>query len=420
MFLQRHSLVSSTASSVGSDSDKWRWPENLPEALGEILALKQRALEKTAQAEARKKAAAAALEREQLRRNLAAEERDKLRNMKSENQQAAYDEEEKRLFSEAYLARTSAREQRMGTNDLARMLDRWRGLSSLRLQRYPDTIRAAVCQSNLACILHEFYSDNIHAGLESLDLIRAAASTVMNYLDTLGFGFGPLVIRDKEIDFSFTPEEETTDKDANAEIDPSESTKPEPVTPLGTAPFLLVILLNYIANLRHLDNTFELGKVHNVKLAVEALEDRLTTRERDKLHLERTFEGVLVLTFGDIRYVLENVMEEMRLERQLAEEEAQRVLAEAQRALEKEQAEEAERRRLEEERLARLKAAEDEKKRRPVCLSTFCLNSLELDSMTTSLLISTRITYQPDLTMSEYVCVVLRLDQRNKKTPNEP
>ena len=77
---------------------------------------------------ARKKAASAALERERLRRGLDANARQRLKNLKSENMQVidsenactcplgythsqiARDEEEKKLFSEAYVALAEARE----------------------------------------------------------------------------------------------------------------------------------------------------------------------------------------------------------------------------------------------------------------------------------------------------------------------
>lgn len=158
----------------------------LPPGLGEASAARQKAQDKYERAMQRKNAAMNAIERERLRRDLDEEEKARRREWELANVQLARDEEEKDLFGEAYSALVGAREEKLSIQDVEEILGLWKELLRIREERYPDTLKLAVCQNDVACVLMEVGSRKPVWIAEALSLFRQCVHITMIYLqDTL-------------------------------------------------------------------------------------------------------------------------------------------------------------------------------------------------------------------------------------------
>ncbi|CAE7773289.1 unnamed protein product, partial [Symbiodinium microadriaticum] len=111
----------------------------LPQGFGEASAARQKAHDK-------------------LRRDLDEEAKARRREWELANVQLARDEEEKTLFGEAYSALVGAREGKQSTQELEAIAAMWRNLHTIRDERYPGTLKLAVCQNDVACVLMEIGS----------------------------------------------------------------------------------------------------------------------------------------------------------------------------------------------------------------------------------------------------------------------
>ena len=154
----------------------------LPPGLGEASAARQRGRDKYERAMQRKNAAMNAIERERLRRDLDEEAKARRREWELANVQLARDEEEKGLFGEAYSALVGAREEKLSLKDLEEIAGAWRHLCSLREERYPDTLRLAVCQNDVACVLMEIGSKKPLWVAEALGHFRECADIVLAHI----------------------------------------------------------------------------------------------------------------------------------------------------------------------------------------------------------------------------------------------
>jgi hypothetical protein len=154
----------------------------LPPGLGEASAARQKAQDKYERAMQRKNAAMNAIERERLRRDLDEEEKAKRRQWELANVQIVRDEEEKTLFGEAYSALVSAREEKLSHQEIEETIALWKHLQNLRDDRYPDTLKLAVCQNDVACVLMEIGSHKPMWIAEALSLFRESTKITMNYI----------------------------------------------------------------------------------------------------------------------------------------------------------------------------------------------------------------------------------------------
>jgi hypothetical protein len=165
--------------------DGMDWLQYLPEGLGEQCAVKQKESEKYERAMQRKNAALNAIERERLRRDLDEEEREKRRLWEIANAQLARDEEEKTLFEELYSLLLESREERLPSQEIDEMILAWKRLLQKRETRYPNTMKVAVCQNDLACVIFEVCGDHPILRAEAVSYLRSSAEISMRRLEAI-------------------------------------------------------------------------------------------------------------------------------------------------------------------------------------------------------------------------------------------
>jgi hypothetical protein len=161
------------------------WLHYLPPGLGEPSAARQTANDKYERAMRRKNAAMNAIERERLRRELDEEAREKRRQWETANQQLFRDEEEKKMFVEAYAALIGAREATLTPKDVEEILTMWRNIVQVRRDRYPATMKLVVILNDLACVLFELCGNEPLAIAEAVAHLREASSLVMEYVQDM-------------------------------------------------------------------------------------------------------------------------------------------------------------------------------------------------------------------------------------------
>jgi hypothetical protein len=165
--------------------DGMDWLHYLPEGMGELSTVKQKESDKYERAMQRKNAALNAIERERLRRDLDEEEREKRRLWEIANAQLARDEEEKGLFEELYSLLLESREERLPSQEVDEMITAWKRLLQKREARYPNSMKVAVCQNDLACVIFEVCGDHPILRAEAVSYLRSSAEISMKRLEAI-------------------------------------------------------------------------------------------------------------------------------------------------------------------------------------------------------------------------------------------
>jgi len=351
------------------------WVQYLPKGLGEASIPRQLKEDKMHRAAQRKSAALAAMERERMRRDPNGEEREVKRKEKAAKVQKKRDDEEAQLFSNAFEALSFAREERKSTAEIAAMTRQWEKLAQIKTSRYPDTLRAAACLNNLACVLNEFYGPSHFKGKEAVTKQEIAVGIVMVVLKSYKTASGASkardgVVGDEEEDIEgeahralpvFVQRESEKPPDPGEELDvllerdslglgsttdtrvaaavAAEAAAIDAGRDIVTLPDdvlvpMVVILQNFISLIRDAANNFLLKSSVSVTDTICALYDTLNNDERARLQkgLSRNVENMSVFAYGDLGMQLamtvgehnaaEHDMEEKRRLKQLADEEA--------------------------------------------------------------------------------------------------
>lgn len=259
----------------------------LPAGKGELSVIQQILHDKMTRAVARKTAALKAIERERMRRDLDAVERERRRKWEQENAQLLRDEEEKSKFVEAYSALMAAREANVRWQDIGNVIDLWRGLLQLRESRYAKSLKVAGCQTNLACLLMEYFSHIPVRVNEAVTLFRSCALIVYHIVTQ------KLEEYEKERMIKGAEELDATD---DASLVRKHFAPNSPAA-------LAVCLINYITILRVTKNEAEMAEdfCTKVKLLFNDLYQQCTDKERSNMHAERSLELLSVFPFGDIK-----------------------------------------------------------------------------------------------------------------------
>jgi len=267
----------------------------LPRAAGEASLRRFRREDRVRRATERKKAAFAAMERERARRNMTDEEKARQKQLKQEKAQAKRDDEEKLLFNEGYIALVGAREERKGEATIRKMIDAWRRLAMMRDQRYPNTLKAALCCNNYAVVLKEF--SHIEPSFISESVTWAIK--------------GALIVNESLKQFNQSFDNETLKANEASE---------KALERKKVAGYVL-IMQNMVTLLRDTTNVTALRKYIDVRMCIWRLFPKLTEKEKKLIGAERKVEGMITLPLGDVKANLEitqrdalEYLEEMRLQ----------------------------------------------------------------------------------------------------------
>jgi len=328
----------------------------LPKGYGEPCIPRQQKEEKLERAAARKNAALAALERERARRNDTSEENQEKRAAKAAALQVKREQEEKRLFVEAMDGLAQARFGGKSTADLATIARMWEKLGSMTSSRYPDTLKAVVHQSNVACALKELYSVDHFKGKDAISRLEKASATAMLILQ--GHSSYPrdsskmlskkqkedleeanqklnVVIRRKSGGRGSGHDEEEGESDDddgdNAEENADNFSKSnssvgdgkgkskgnteEILLPDELVVPLFCVFQNFLGICREANNNFLLNKMERVKRVIRALYDVMLEHELIPLQEKNTmppFGDVDILLCGEVTHQLADTLAELR------------------------------------------------------------------------------------------------------------
>jgi len=332
----------------------------LPKGYGEPCIPRQQKEDKLERASARKNAAMAALERERTRRNDNSEENQERRAAKAAALAVKREQEEKKLFVEAMDGLVQARYGGKSTTDLATIARMWEKLGSMTTSRYPDTMKACVYQSNVACALKELYSVDHFKGKDAISRLDKAcgiAMLIMQEHSSYPRDSTKVLSKKQKEDLEEAnqklkviirrkgggggsvrnDDEEESDDDDDADIDAEESVDAfsksnslvikgkgkteEILLPDELVVPLFCIFQNYLSICREANNKFLLNKMERIKRIIRALVDVMLEREFVPLHEKNTmpsFGDVDILLCGEVKAQLKETLEEVN---QLEEEE---------------------------------------------------------------------------------------------------
>lgn len=212
----------------------------------------------------------------------------------------------------------------------------WRNLSNMRTERYPNTLKAACSMSNLACILMEFFAEQLSASVEAMILWKNAANIALEFYSSMTgikINFPKAQSAEaimKENNFLPTIDSKTnqtkpesdgksSDKQVEVEVEVSvgDSMEQPPRTlPVNTAPLVLQMLLHFQRCLRVIQNDYELEISQFMLEHIEEISQLLTEKEFNKLNLERVYEGMPTFVYGDIKTELRLILEDRNLVRE--------------------------------------------------------------------------------------------------------
>jgi len=288
----------------------------LPPGLGELSVARQKAKDKYERAMNRKNAAMNAIERERLRRELDEEEKERRRQWEAANVQLVRDEEEKTLFGEAYSALVGAREEKQSQKDIDEIVAMWKHILDLRDARYPEMLKLAVCQNDVACVMLEISRSVPMRVAEATALLRQSSRIAFQHLeDAIGAEIHITENKKQADEFLLQVaglnEEEILHTTAEKAVEARKVVR-EKVLPQSPAAFIL-LFVNYMTSLRMTNNLDDLGDddSQQYKEAIYLLLDLLTEKERTNIHVERVMELFTVLPLGDVKESLTKSLSEL-------------------------------------------------------------------------------------------------------------
>lgn len=256
------------------------WAPLLPKAMGEPCTLKATLQEKVQRANQRKREALAAIERERARRETSEEEKERMRRERMEAIQRKREAEERTMFDTAYLNLKDYREssRHITRNEMSKMVERWMDLSKMIEDRYPYSLKSAVCHNNCAVVLLELDSENeAQAQQEAYTFTIQCVDEVMHIL----YSEYPLIQRVlEETNFEIGFTEIPFDKER--------------------IPIYVILLQNGISVLRQLSDYSTLSERNEVVMTLAFLADLMPTRTMENLNSERKIHDLIILPLGDV------------------------------------------------------------------------------------------------------------------------
>ena len=328
----------------------------LPKGYGEPCIPRQQKQEKMQRAAARKTAALAALEREKLRRTENSEENAERRAAKEAALKLKRSQEEQKLFAEAVDGLMSCRYGGKSTAELATVARIWEKLGSMAASRYPETIKACVHASNVACALKELYSVDHFKGKEAISRLEKAAVLAMTLLQEHSTYPRPdnkllskkqreeaeeanmklnVSIQRKGGNRMAQQDEEENEGDDNSRSSGSSDEEADggstnqgqvavsnlkgPVENIVLPGELVVPLFcvfqNYVSICREAKNNFLLSKMERIKRVIRALRQAMTPQESKPLEERNAmpqFEEIDVLLCGEVKHQMAETLGELQ------------------------------------------------------------------------------------------------------------
>jgi len=263
---------------LGFHSSGFNIFQYLPKGQGELSPIKEKQLQKEQQSIERKKEALAALERERKRRNITEEERQALMQEQRMMELKMWEDEEEKLFNEAYALYLDSQEYRKNTSELSVVVTAWEQLLNLKESRHPIALGTAVCQNNLGCVLVHSYGLNHPRSEASEYLMEAAAKIASNQL----FDIERIITSQLEILFN------------GDKVDPRFAPIGDVVVnELNLGPIIvnnhvtivtpcLLMLLNYMSILYDNDNSLKLQETFDYRRQLYELFHMLSIKEQNK------------------------------------------------------------------------------------------------------------------------------------------
>ena len=265
--------------SLELDLKGFDWGPLLPKAMGESCTSKASLQEKLQRANQRKREALAAIERERVRRETSEEEKERMRREKIEAIQREREAEEKALFDTAYLSLNDYRgsSRHVTRAEMSIMLQKWIDLSKLIEDRYPYSLKSAICHNNCAVILLETDSENeAQAQQDAYTLAVQSIDEVMHILYS-EFPIQRIV-------------EETNFEIGFAEI-PFEK---------QMIPIYVLLLQNGVSVLRQLNDYSILSEKNEIIVTLAFLVDLMSSKMKENLNAERKLHDMIILPMGDV------------------------------------------------------------------------------------------------------------------------